>query len=147
VEGQLMRFKKALCASLFIYSFFSWAQACELTDEYKAARSELVKSARSELVKSARSELVKSAKKSFHECKNSISQVEQWHAFTQCIKNRDDKALDSTCEHITGHDQKKYEPLGIDGSFCDVLGASTKELLEIIEEHIKEKSIEKCKKT
>jgi hypothetical protein len=131
VEGQLMRFKKALCASLFIYSFFSWAQACELTDEYKAARSELVKS----------------AKKSFHECKNSISQVEQWHAFTQCIKNRDDKALDSTCEHITGHDQKKYEPLGIDGSFCDVLGASTKELLEIIEEHIKEKSIEKCKKT
>jgi hypothetical protein len=131
VEGQLMRFKKAFCASLFIYSFFSWAQACELTDEYKTARSEIVKS----------------AKKSYHECKNSIFQVEQWHAFTQCIKNRDDKALGSTCGHITGHDQKKYEPLGIDGSFCDVLGASTKELVEIIEEHIKEKSIEKCKKT
>ena len=105
--------------------------ACELTDKYKAARNEITKSAR----------------KSFNECRASVSQAQYWYTFTQCIEQRDDKKIGGTCGHITGHNQKQYKTLSIDAAHCNILGATSKEVKAIFEEHVKEKGIIKCKVT
>ncbi len=107
------------------------ASACELTDEYKTVRNEITKSAR----------------ESFNQCKASVLQAQNWYAFTQCIEQRDDKKIGGTCSRITGHNQKQYKLLSIDASHCNILGATSKEVKAIFEEHIKEKGTIKCKVT
>lgn len=114
--------------SIFIISS-THVHACELTNEYKEARSEITKH----------------AIESHANCESSVSQVKYWHAFTQCIERRDDMVITGNCDHIVSHNRKEYEPLGIDDSFCDILSIKSKKIKEILKEHIKEKGIKKCK--
>ena len=125
-----MKFITIFLTLAVLFSSYT-ASACELTDEYKAARNEITKSAR----------------ESFNQCKASVSQAHNWYAFTQCIGQRDYKKIGGTCSRIIGHNQKKYKRLSIDSSHCNVLQATSNEVKVFLEEHIKEKGITKCKVT
>ena len=103
--------------------------SCDLTDDYKTARNEIAKS----------------AKESFYECVASVSKAQRWFAFAQCIEQRDDKKSGRTCSDIIGHNLKEYKKLSIDVAHCKVLSASSQEFKVILEEHVKEKGIIKCK--
>lgn len=114
---------------MLMFTGNSFAADCELTDEYLSARSAYVQQAKSD----------------YRNCISSVSEADYWFRYTECARAGDGTAVAGGCSHVVNLDNGTYQPLGIDGSFCEVLRPSLQDLKEGFVDWVDSLGIRKCK--
>lgn len=102
---------------------------CELTDEYKAARTVYVKK----------------AQKEYNECTNAVSSADYWYKYTQCLEAGDGENVGGGCGHLSASPWNKYESLAINNDFCNALKPSSESMQKGFRKYVKAAGIVQCK--
>jgi hypothetical protein len=124
-----MNLKIFLIISIALFSISATAE-CELTDEYKKARTMHVQEAR----------------KAYDECVRSVSNANHSYKYVQCFEAGDGKGVGGGCGHLAGFPNDGYKSLGINSDFCKVLKPTTEQMKESFYEYVGNVGIVKCKK-
>ncbi|MES9905577.1 MAG: hypothetical protein ABW168_23240 [Sedimenticola sp.] len=105
--------------------------ACETTDEFKELKWGQTKDAR----------------KAHSECEDSISNVNYWFAFSQCIdrKNTGEVEKHLVCGRDAAHSPGKYLELKIDKKFCEEFRPGSSWFNKVVEEEALRRGIVRCK--
>ncbi|WP_461535288.1 hypothetical protein [Spongorhabdus nitratireducens] len=113
-----------------ITSFSSAVMAeCELTDEYKQARTLYVREAR----------------QAYNECVSSVTNADYWYKYVQCIEAGDGKAVGGGCAHLATTSGEKYQSLDIDTDFCTPLKPTVRFLKTGFEQYMQAYNVAMCK--
>lgn len=120
---------KLLLPIYLAFVSISVSAECELTDEYKKARTMHVQEAR----------------KAYDECVKSVSNANYWYKYVQCFEAEDGKGVGGGCGHLAGYPNDGYKSLGINSDFCKVLKPTTEQMKESFYEYVGNVGIVKCK--
>ena len=125
-----MKLNLILLASFFTISG-SLSAECELTDEYKKARSMHVQE----------------SQRAYKECSSAISSANNWYKYVQCFEAGDGKGVGGGCGHLAGFPNDGYKSLDVSRDLCAVLKPTTKQMKESFYDYVGNVGIVKCKKT
>lgn len=104
------------------------AQACELTKEYREARSQVVKDSRY----------------AYEACTSSVNAFHYWEEVAQCEKDGRGKNVGGGCQHIVAN---RVSPVERNYDHCQDFKVSTDEVKKHFEEYVKFNNITKCSTT
>jgi len=129
------RMKISISISIGLFLLFGLNQsllACELTNEYKELKWELVKSAR----------------EATSECEHSIVNVNFWYALSQCVTKQHEGKISKgfNCSREASHNSKDFIKHEIDPTYCDTFKPGSRIFGGILEEAMLRRGIKKCKK-
>ncbi len=116
---------KYVLALLFLLTPCTYA--CELSDEYKKARSEARKWQRYE----------------HEECFHSVSSYLYWQRVAKCKEEERGKNIGGGCQHVAGYEMAGPS-LKTLSKHCESLKISNEEREKALSEHIKQMKIQKC---
>lgn len=109
------------------------SESCELTDNYKAARSEAMRA-------------VRGSESAHYKCINSVREAHYWKAVAACEVEGKGEGIGGGCQHISGysfsHNHKES-----DVSHCEVLKhRDPKKVFEMwLDDIVRTRNIVKCK--
>jgi hypothetical protein len=123
-----MKLNILLIISISLFSV-SVSAECDLTDEYREARTMYVQEAR----------------RAYDECSQSVSSADHWYKYVQCLEAGDGKNVGGGCGHLASFPSDRYKSLDISSDFCKVLKPTTDEMKENFYEYVGNVGIVKCK--
>ena len=105
--------------------------ACEETVEYKEMFQALIKTSREAL----------------QECKKSVSTLEYWFAYSQCLEKQNSGKINvgSNCGRTASHNPTFFDRHNIDDSYCEIFVENGKTFKRLLEQEINRTGISKCK--
>jgi len=104
------------------------AQACELTKEYREARSQVVKDSRY----------------AYEACTSSVNAFHYWQEVAQCEKKGRGKNVGGGCQHIIAN---RVSPVERNYDHCQGFKITTEEVKKYFEEYVKFHNITRCSTT
>ena len=113
----------------FLFLFSEGLFACELTQVYIEQR------------KLFTGEM----KRSYSACTRSVSTVEFWYRYSQCIESRDGENVGGGCAHVAERPKSSYKSLGINSDFCNSLKLAPSELQQKFQDYVESVGVQKCK--
>ncbi|WP_196140456.1 hypothetical protein [Aliikangiella sp. G2MR2-5] len=124
---------KLLAVPILLFSSILIAsENCELTEEYKAARTEAFM-------------WIQGSESPFLKCESSVLEAVYWKAVAACVKEGKGKNIGGGCHHMVGHGQ--YPREDSDDSHCEIfrIEEPKKAMKELLEHYVKVRKIVKCK--
>lgn len=123
-----MRFFFCL-STLFLCCVASANPACQLTDEYIAARSMIASE----------------SNRDFEQCKDAVSRSAWWKAHAACVRKASSQHAKVRCAHDAAFTQKEHRTPN-DDAHCSVFHRDRAQQKALLARYVKEQGIDKCTK-